>query len=77
MRLFKDNSNPLEEVALYDVVNGEIYITEEGARVKSEDGEFKVIQRTVLSLGESVLHLDAGKKPNSLALYWSIMNNSR
>lgn len=82
MVFFKNESNPLEEVGIGNLQDNEIYINEEGIRMvykSNEDGSGKllIIQESVLNLGQDVRALTPGDKPNSLALYWTLMKNKK
>lgn len=78
MKFYKNKSNPLEEVTLSNMENGETYITDEGVRVlyKEEstgETELLVIQRSELNMGEGVINLT----PKQLKLYWILMENKK
>ena len=76
MKIYKNNSNPLVEVPLYELEDRGIYITEDGMRVKykEEENGFDIVQMSELNLGYHVDDLHPGEKPNSLGLYWQLMN---
>lgn len=75
MKIYKNNSNPLVEVPLYELVDREVYITEDGMRVafKEEENSFDIIQVSELNLGHHVEDLHPGPRPNALGLYWQLM----
>ena len=79
MKIYKDKSNPLEEVALYELEDKETYVIEDGKRVRfNEDkNEFDIIQNSVLNIGEYLEDLDEGARPHSLGLFWHLMNKSK
>jgi len=76
MRVYKNNSNPLIEVPLYELQDREIYITEDGMRVRfrEEQNGFDIVQVSELNLGYHVEDLCPGNKPKALGLYWQLMN---
>ena len=74
MRFYKNNSEPLQEVPILELLDGEVYITEEGARAvyDDENSELGIIQESELNLGEKVSKLT----DTQLNLYWTLMNNA-
>ena len=77
MNIYKDKSNPLVEVPIFELEDKKTYVVDNGSRVmfNEENNEFIVIQNSVLNMGELMIDLTPGEKPNSLGLYWTIMNN--
>jgi len=74
MRFYKNNSEPLQEIPILELLDGEVYITEEGARAVYDDehSELGIIQEPELNLGEKVSTLT----DTQLNLYWTLMNNA-
>lgn len=77
MKIYKDKSNPLVEVPLYELEDTEIYVTDEGVRFRFEENKqlYDVIQASELNMGEYLEDLTPGEAPNSLGLYWKLMKN--
>lgn len=77
MKVYKDKSNPLEEVALYELEDRELYVIDDGKRVRfnEEGNEFDIIQNSELNIGELLDDLDEGPVPHSLGLFWKLMDN--
>ena len=73
MRFYKNNVSPLQEVPLGDLLDGRIYVNEEGIRMWycESESELEVIQSSALNLGERMEDLT----PVQLELYWKLMNN--
>lgn len=71
-RLYKENSNPLEEIQ--DKKIGEIYYTVEGHGVKYvKEDEFEFMYRTPLVDSELMTDLS----PKLLKVFWAIHKNQR
>lgn len=77
MKIYKDNSNPLEEVPLYALEDNTTYVVSSGERVKYREhkNEFDIVQISELIQGNYIDELSEGPKPSLLALFWTIMNN--
>lgn len=73
MRIYKNNSNPLVEVPLYELSDGDSYVTDEGQRVRYDENknELNVIQNSELVQGEDLGLLN----DKQLKLYWTLMTN--
>lgn len=73
MKVYKDKSDPLEEVPLYAMVDKTIYVTEDGTRFKFEENkkQWDIIQKSELNLGEEISELT----DKQLRLFWILMKN--
>lgn len=73
MKLYKDKSNPLEEVPIYKLEDRSSYVYDDGRRVRYNEkkNELEVIQHSALVIGEHMEDLT----PKQLNLYWILMNN--
>ena len=73
MIVYENYSYPLEDVDIDDLVDGKIYVTEDGVRVKFDEKnyDFIVIQASELNMGEYL----SGLTPKQLKLYWTLMKN--
>ena len=70
-KLYKDNSQPLQEVKIEELKEREVFINSKGHKFKYlKDGKFVMILATYLGDGEVVEDLT----PKQLKLYWNIMN---
>lgn len=71
-RLYKLDSNPLEQVKLKDRVKGEVYYNTEGHGIRwiSED-EYERIQVSPLRKGYLITELD----PLNLKMFWTLREN--
>ena len=69
----KDNPQPLQEVPILELLDGEVYITEEGARVlyDDENSVLEIVQESELNLGQKIYELSK----EQLNLYWILMDN--
>lgn len=71
-RLYKLDSNPLEQVKLKDRIKGEVYYNTEGHGIRwiSED-EYERIQVSPLRAGHLITELDE----KNLNLFWTLRRN--
>lgn len=75
MKFYKINSNPLEEVPLTEVQEGELYVNSNGTRVKFLDnGSWVIDKQSPLVDGEQ---LEDFTNPGvALKAYWSLLRNT-
>lgn len=70
-KLYKNNSNPLEEVDFDELKENDLFINSKGNRFRClSDGKFIMDKSSDLVEGEIVEELT----PKQLKLYWNIMN---
>ena len=71
IKIFKNNSNPLEEIDFNKVSIGEIFVNNEGTRLKKTSNlSFEIYQSSELQEGE---YLDS-LEPKLLTLFWKLTN---
>lgn len=71
IKIFKNNSNPLEEIDFNKVSIGEIFVNNEGTRLKKTSNlSFELYQSSELQEGE---YLDS-LEPKLLTLFWKLTN---
>lgn len=75
MKFYKINSNPLEEVPLSEVKEGELYVNSYGTRVKFlENGSWVIDKKSPLTDGERLENFENPK--TALKAYWNLLRNT-
>ena len=76
MKFYKINSNPLEEVSLDKVQEGELYVNSNGTRVKFlKDGSWIIDKQSPLNDEEQLEDFINPKV--ALKAYWSLLRNTK
>lgn len=71
IRLYKNNTSPLEEVFIDDLKTGDLIVTSQGTRLKvKEPGIYEMDKASELELGVNIEDLS----PKLLKTFWSMMD---